>query len=88
MQADAITLEFEEKLKEWLLAFGEEHVEPLGHTLYVTVARGYVDVAKESIVADVWLLPVGFLVVTIYGTLMLGHLNCVENRVSKNAECF
>ena len=83
MQADAITLEFEEKLRDWLLAFGESYVEPLGYNLYATVARGYVDTAKEQIVADIWLLPVGFLVVTAYGTLMLGHLTCVENRVRK-----
>ena len=80
LQADAITLEFEEKLRDWLLAYGESELQPKGYNLYVTVARGYVDVAKESITADIWLLPVGFLVVTTYGILMLGHLTCVENR--------
>lgn len=47
----------------------------------MTVARGYADVAREEITGDAYLLPVGFMAVTTYAVVMLGHLTCVENRV-------
>ena len=50
----------------------------------MAVARGYVDVASEELQGDTFLLPLGFVAVTIYAVFMLGHLTCVENRVNKN----
>ena len=75
-------MDFEAKLRDFLLDFGDKKAEPLGYSLFVTVARGYADVAREEITGDVWLLPVGFIVVSAYAVIMLGHLTCVENRVS------
>ena len=54
---------------------------PEGFSLFVAVARGYADVAREEITGDSYLLPVGFMAVTTYAVLMLGHLTCIENRV-------
>ena len=56
-------------------------VETQGFAFYVAVARGYVDVASEELQGDTFLLPLGFVAVTIYVVFMLGHLTCVENRV-------
>ncbi len=78
--ADAITLDFELKLKDFLLDYGQS-LEADGYSLYVAVARGYADVARDEITADSFLLPVGFMAVMAYATFMLGHLTCVENRV-------
>ena len=50
----------------------------------MAVARGYVDVASEELQGDTFLLPLGFVAVTIYAVFMLGHLTCVENRVNRN----
>ena len=82
LQADATTLDFESKLRDFLLEFGETKIETEGLSFFVAVARGYADVASEQMQGDTFLLPLGFLGVTIYAVFMLGHLSCVENRVS------
>ena len=38
-------------------------------------------IRSSVIQGDTFLLPLGFVGVTIYGVFMLGHLTCVENRV-------
>ena len=49
LQADATTLDFEGKLRDFLLEFGETKVETQGFSFFVAVASGYADVAGEEI---------------------------------------
>ena len=37
----------------------------------------------EQILNDMLFIPIGFAMVGMYVVLMLGHLTCVENRVSQ-----
>ena len=48
LQADATTLDFERQLSDFLLEFGETKVESEGFSLFVNVARGFVDVAVDE----------------------------------------
>ena len=48
LQADATTLDFERQLSDFLLEFGETKVESEGFSLFIAVARGYVDVAVDE----------------------------------------
>ena len=74
-------MDFEIKLRDYLLAFAENKVRPKGYELDFSVASAYGDVAGEQILDDAIFMPVGFSLVCIYVVLMLGHLTCVENRV-------
>merc|ERR1712038_1417908 len=72
--ADPTTLDFEIKLRDYLLAFAEDKVRPKGYELDFSVASAYGDVAGEQILDDAIFMPVGFSLVCIYVVLMLGHL--------------
>lgn len=43
--------------------------------------RGFAEVARDQILNDALLMPVGFTIVGVYVVFMLGHFTCVENRV-------
>ena len=66
-----------------MLAFADEKVDPLGLKMFVNVASGYADAAGEQIMNDALYMPIGFTLVGIYVTLMLGRFTCVENRVNE-----
>lgn len=78
---DLTTLDFEKQFRDLMLAFGAEKVEPLGLKLFVNVQSGYADAAGEQIMDDALYMPIGFSIVGLYVTLMLGRFTCVENRV-------
>ena len=48
LQVDATSLDFERQLIDFLLEFGETKVESEGFSLFVNVARGFVDVAVDE----------------------------------------
>ena len=75
---DDNSLEWEKKLEEVLLA--DRDALPAGVESYVNVARGYSDVAGDTIVGDAFMMPVGFLIVFVYVTIMLGKFTCTEQR--------
>lgn len=75
---DDNSLEWEKKLEEVLMA--DRDSLPAGVVSYINVARAYSDVAGDTIVGDALLMPVGFLVVFVYVTIMLGKFTCTEQR--------
>jgi predicted RND superfamily exporter protein len=78
--ADATTLDFEGKFRDLFLDMTEEVVKPMGLDLFVSVTKGFVEVASEQMMNDTLLMPIGFTAVGIYVVFMLGHFTCVENR--------
>ena len=57
----------------------------IGLDLDFSVASAYGDVAAEQLLNQALFMPIGFIMVSVYVTIMLGHLTCVENRVSEVA---
>ena len=53
---------------------------PFGLFSYINVARGYSDIATDTITDDAIMMPVGFIIVFVYVTFMLGKLDCVQQR--------
>ena len=53
---------------------------PFGLSSYINVARGYSDIATDTITDDAIMMPVGFIIVFVYVTFMLGRLDCVQQR--------
>ena len=53
----------------------------IGLDLDFSVASAYGDVAAEQLLNQALFMPIGFIMVSVYVTIMLGHLTCVENRV-------
>ena len=49
---------------------------------YVNVARAFNDIASETIISDTGMVVLGFSIVFIYVTFVLGKFDCIENRVS------
>ena len=49
------------------------------------MASAYGDVAAEQLLNQALFMPIGFIMVSVYVTIMLGHLTCVENRVREVA---
>ena len=49
------------------------------------MASAYGDVAAEQLLNQALFMPIGFIMVSAYVTVMLGHLTCVENRVREVA---
>jgi len=75
---DLATLEWEAALRDLLM----EHRTslPFGLSSYINVARGYSDIATDTITDDAIMMPVGFIIVFVYVTFMLGKLDCVQQR--------
>ena len=48
----------------------------------VNVARSFNDIASETIMSDVGLVSIGFMIVFFYVYLVLGKFDWIENRVS------
>ena len=57
----------------------------IGLDLDFSVASAYGDVAAEQLLNQALFMPIGFIMVSVYVTIMLGHLTCVENRVREVA---
>ena len=57
----------------------------IGLDLDFSVASAYGDVAAEQLLNQALFMPIGFIMVSAYVTVMLGHLTCVENRVREVA---
>jgi len=75
---DAASLEWEAELRDLLLQ--KRDGLPAGFSAFVNVARGYSDIAGDTISSDAIMMPIGFMIVFVYVTLMLGRLNCVQQR--------
>ena len=75
---DANSLEWEEKLSEILVK--DQDKLPNNLITHINVARGFSDVAGETIKGDVIMMPVGYFIVFIYVTVMLGKFSCTEQR--------
>ena len=91
---DQATLEWEEALRDFLLdhrfvlqhfyifhtpAFSRTSL-PFGFSSYINVARGYSDIATDTITDDAIMMPIGFIISFVYVTLMLGKFDCKEQR--------
>ena len=48
--------------------------------MFVNVGRGYSDIAVDTISSDAVMMPIGFIISFVYVTLMLGKLDCKEQR--------
>jgi len=75
---DKATLAWEEVLRDFLL----EHRTslPFGTSMFINVARGYSDIATDTITDDAIMMPIGFIIVFVYVTFMLGRLDCLQQR--------
>ena len=78
---DDPTLEFEGAMIDVLL--NQTHY-PAGLRAFPNVARSFGDIAGETILGDVLNMVVGYMILTAYVQLMLGRINCVENRYVLN----
>ena len=75
---DSNSLEWEEQLEKVLK---EDQSElPANIETFINVARSYSDVAGETIVNDAMMMPIGFGIVFVYVTIMLGKFTCTEQR--------
>ena len=90
---DLATLEWEENLRDFLLDHRCLHFSfkfsiplfsrtslPFGFSSYINVARGYSDIATDTITDDAIMMPIGFIISFVYVTLMLGKFDCKEQR--------
>ena len=78
LQVEESTLDFESHLITIFLAANHNSV---GMKTYVNVARSFNDIASETIISDTGMVVLGFSVVCIYVTFVLGKFDCIENRV-------
>ena len=53
---------------------------PFGTSMFINVARGYSDIATDTITDDAIMMPIGFIIVFVYVTFMLGRLDCLQQR--------
>ena len=84
-QVEESTLDFESHLISIFLGANQNSI---GLKSYVNVARSFNDIASETILSDVSMVILGFSIVFIYVTFVLGKFDCTENRVSKKSICF
>lgn len=75
---DSASLAWEAALRDLLLA--DRANLPAATQSYINVARAYSDIAGDTITGDALLMPVGFCVVFVYVTVMLGKFSCLEQR--------
>ena len=79
LQVEESTLEFESHLIKIFLDSNENEI---GLKTLVNVARSFNDIASETIMSDVGLVSIGFMIVFFYVYLVLGKFDWIENRVS------
>ena len=79
------TLDFESQLIATFLGGNQNNI---GLKSYVNVARSFNDIASETILSDTSMVVLGFSIVFIYVTFVLGKFDCTENRVSKEKYFF
>ena len=79
LQVEESTLDFENHLITIFLAANHNSI---GMKTYVNVARSFNDIASETIISDTGMVVLGFSVVCIYVTFVLGKFDCIESRVS------
>jgi len=75
---DQNSLEWEEALRDILMEDQDSLEE--GTKTFINVARGYSDIAGETIGNDAIMMPIGFMIVFVYVTIMLGKFTCLEQR--------
>ena len=75
---DQNSLEWEEALRDVLMEDQDNLAE--GTETFINVARGYSDIAGETIGNDAIMMPIGFMIVFVYVTVMLGKFSCLEQR--------
>ena len=75
---DPGSLEFEAGLRDLLLE--DQKSLPPGVTSYINVARGFSDIAGDTISGDAVKMPIGFLIMFIYVQIMLGRFSWLEQR--------
>ena len=75
---DKFSMEFEKDLETMLL--GQQESLPDNVKSFVNVARGFSDVSGATIKGDVMMMPIGYFIVFIYVTIMLGKFSCTEQR--------
>ena len=71
--------------KNWPKITKVGNTAKIGLDLDFSVASAYGDVAAEQLLNQALFMPIGFIMVSVYVTIMLGHLTCVENRVREVA---
>ena len=79
LQVEESTLDFESHLITIFLAANHNTI---GMKTYVNVARSFNDIASETIISDTSMVVLGFSVVFMYVTFVMGKFDCIENRVS------
>ena len=75
---DRASLEWEAALRDLLME--DQQSLPAGVTSYINVARGYSDIAGDTIGGDAIMMPIGFMIMFAYVQIMLGKLNCLQSR--------
>ena len=75
---DTHSLEWEAALRDLLM--DDRETLPSDVSSYINVARGYSDIAGDTIMGDAFMMPIGFMIMFAYVQLMLGKLNCVQSR--------
>ena len=75
---DKESLEWELALKTLLME--DKKDLPDGLESFVNTARSYGDVAGDTIMNDALMMPIGFGIVFVYVTIMLGKFSCTEQR--------
>ena len=75
---DHASLEWEAYLRDLLME--DQNELPGGVEAFINVARGYSDIAGDTIKGDALKMPIGFMIMFIYVTVMLGKVNCVQAR--------
>ena len=75
---DKESLEWELALKTVLME--DKKDLPDGLESFVNTARSYGDVAGDTIMNDALMMPIGFGIVFVYVTIMLGKFSCTEQR--------
>ena len=77
MPIDPKTLEFEGNMLDVLL---NSSLYPPGLSFAPNIARSFGDIASTTILGDLGLFGGGYVMMFLYCSLMLGNLNCVEQR--------
>lgn len=78
---DQLSLDFENAIFD-IFEGTRANLTEFGADLFINIAKGYDDIAAETIVGDAFMMPVGFTIVFVYVMIMLGGFTCVETRVN------
>ena len=75
---DKGSLEWEAALRDALME--DQQDLPTGMVTYINVARAFSDIAGDTIVGDALMMPISFMIMFAYVTIMLGKIDCVQQR--------